>query len=338
MNRKKKITIREIAEKANVSISTVSRVINGTANVREKRRRRVEQVIEEHNFQPSTIARQLGKGKSQSIGIITQYLPTQVFTEAIHSFVSDLEKLGYSAVLGDANFNAEQEKKLTHIFIEHGFDGMVIIGSMQTEAELLSLKKKIPLTLLLKHYPSLSKHCFAIDNQASAEIAVSHLVELGHRRIAHITGHLHEHDAQERIIGYKKSLENANIPFDPTLLIEGDFSTESGKKAIHHLLKEKIPFSALFCSNDNMAIGANQALSEAGYHVPKDVSLVGHDNMHISQYITPALTTICTDYRKLAEDGVQNLIAQIEKKPFAGYYKKPELYIRKSTQVHEDNV
>ncbi len=154
------------------------------------------------------------------------------------------------------------------------------------------MKQEIPLIVVNRFVPEIGENCTSLDNQHGGYLATRHLIEQGHKDIAYISGSLHKADSKARLAGHKRALNEYDLPFDPELTFEGNFSAQSGEQSIRLLLQKGLNFTAVSCGNDEMAAGAINALEVAGKQVPKDISVVGFDNINYANYLTPKLTTV----------------------------------------------
>ena len=288
----KKITIHDIAEKAHVSISTVSRVLNNNNHVAEGKRRVVMQVIKELNYKPNSFAQGLASGQSMTIGILTQRISSPIYDTILFGILQGIDGSGYLSLFADGNWDPVIEKKSIQTFTERNVDGLIILGGKLSPEFLLSVAEMVPTILIGRYIPALSNQCLRLDDYQGAYLATQHLIDLGHKQIAHITGLVTHPDARERLNGYSQALIDAGIEPNQDLVIDGDYTEASGLMAIEMLLTRKHVFSAIFAANDQMAFGARLALYRRGIRIPEDVSIIGFDDQVTSAYVTPPLTTI----------------------------------------------
>lgn len=286
------VTIQDIAEKANVSISTVSRVLNGNTPVAAAKKRAVLAAVDELNYQPNIFAQGLARGHSMTIGVLTQNVSGPVYDAMLRGVLHGLQDSDYSPLFADGRWDVLQEQKALRVLLSRRIDGLIVLGGSSPVSLLEEIRQETPLVIVGRSLAALAEHCLAIDDFQGAYTATQHLIDMGHRRIAHITGLLDHEDAQARYAGYQQALADAGIVPQPELVIQGDFLEQSGMMAVEMLLSRNHTFSAIFAANDQMAYGARLALFRRGLRVPDDLSLVGFDDQHGSAYTIPPLTTV----------------------------------------------
>jgi LacI family transcriptional regulator len=317
---------KEIARIAGVSRSTVSRVINNYPNVPPDTREKVLRVIKEYNYVPHASARMLRGKMSKTIGLVIVDLKRDSdihkiydnvyfgpFTTAVIDFAN---QIGYN-VLVTTVYRVKDYKKVKEIFYNKTISGAIFIGVRNNDSEIKSLIEDGFKIAIVDQEIKEGDDIFGksiivnMDNLNGAYEATKYLINLGHKEIAHITGDLDKLSGFARLEGYKKALKEAGISYDSHLVVKGNFIEESGYNAAHKLFKKAKP-TAIFASNDQTAIGAMQALEEMGYKVPEDVSVIGFDDITISRYVKPALTTMNVSLLQMAELCVENLVKSIE--------------------------
>jgi len=288
----KNITIQDIAERANVSISTVSRVINSTASVAPETREKVLGVIAELNYQPNLFAQGLAGGHSKTIGVLTQLIGSPFYDVILRGILKGIDGSGYSPLFADGGWDAEKDLIALNMFIQRQVDGLILLNGHAPEEILIEIASQIPMIIVGRDIPDLKEQSLPFDDLNAAQTATQYLIQSGHQRIAHITGLKNHQDAIERQDGYLMALREAGIEPNPDLIIEGDFTEPSGVMAVEMLLMRGHIFSAIFAANDQMAYGARLALYRRGLRVPEDVSIIGFDDQAPSAYMIPPLTTI----------------------------------------------
>lgn len=288
----KSITIHDIARKAGVSPSTVSRVLNGNTPVAEDKRRRVLAAVNSLEYRPSALAQSLARGRSGAVGVLTQDIASPFYGEILKGIEQGLGGSGYHPMFASGNWRGEDERDALELLRSRQVDALIVMGGQLADEHLRRVAERTPLVVVGRLVAGLEPQCLRVNDRQGAYRATQYLIELGHRRIAHITGHLGHHDSAERRAGYLEALADAGIPSDPQLLVEGDFSEKSGLLATDELLRRSARITAIFAANDQIAYGARLALFRRGIRVPDDVSLVGFDDQPGSAYTTPPLTTI----------------------------------------------
>lgn len=314
MTQRKVITINDIAQKANVSISTVSRVLNDGSSVKKAKREAVLKAVAELNYQPNVFARGLAGGLSKTVGVITQDISNPFYDAILRGVRQGLSNSGYSPVFADGRWQADKEQKAIQMLLGRRVDGLMILGGCSPEETLSDVGKQLPLIVIGRDLPSLADRCVRLDDFQGAYMATQHLIDLGHQHIAHITGILSHQDAIERCKGYEQALVDAGIGPDPKLIVEGDFLEQSGMLAAEMLFTRRRTFSAIFAANDQMACGARLALYRRGIRVPDDISLVGFDDQRSSAYMIPPLTTIRQPAVEIGETAAQAILQLLKGK------------------------
>jgi LacI family transcriptional regulator len=308
----KNITIQDIAERANVSISTVSRVINSTAPVAPETREKVLGVIAELNYQPNLFAQGLAGGHSRTIGVLTQLIGSPFYDVILRGILKGIDGSGYSPLFADGGWDAEKDLIALNMFIQRQVDGLILLNGHAPEELLIEIASQIPMIIVGRDIPNLKEQCLPFDDFNAAQTATQYLIQSGHQRIAHITGLKNHQDATERQDGYLMALRDAGIEPNPDLIIEGDFTEPSGVMAVEMLLMRGHIFSAIFAANDQMAYGARLALYRRGLRVPEDVSIIGFDDQAPSAYMIPPLTSIRRPPLEIGEATGQALVNLIQ--------------------------
>lgn len=324
-------TVSDIARIARVSPSTVSRVLTGSSPVHPEKRAAVLAVIEQLNFRPNLNARALVRGKSMAIGILTQSLASQFYGELSQGIEEGLAGSGYHPIFASGQWLPDEERAALNLLIDRQVDGLIVLGGDQPDADLLAISGQTPLIAVGRTIAGLESQCIQVDNRAGAAHAVRHLLELGHRRIAYVSGIPAHVDSRERRRGYEQTLQEAGIALDERLIVEGNYTEQSGTLALEALLARGAHFSAIFAGNDQMAYGVRLGLYRHGLRVPDEISLVGFDDLLGSAFTTPPLTTVgqqMLDQGRRAARGVLSLIAEqpLDLAPVA-----TELVVREST-------
>ncbi len=304
-------TLIEVAQQAGVSPSTVSRILNGTAKVSDEKRRAVLDAIAKMNFAPNPMAQALKKGKSMTIGIVVQDIASPFFDETLHGIDQALNGTGYASVIVSGHWNAAEEIDRIRLLLARKVDGIILLSGRITDESVLQFSKHKPIVSTGRALQTERALGFKIDNEYGARLATQHLIELGHRHIAFITGPANHTDADERLSGYKKALAEAGIAYNPKIVVDGDFHENSGLRATTHLLETKQKFTAIFAANDLCAYGARLSLYRKGIRVPEDISLIGFDDLPSSAYTTPPLTTVrqpLCDIGRIAAQALLHLI------------------------------
>ncbi len=338
----RRVTSQEVATRAGVSRTTVSFVLNNVtaANISTKTRNRVLKAAEELGYVPNAVAQMLASGQSRTIGLViseSEHFQVDAFIpQLLHGLTSTSHKLGYRVLLETVE-DVSKPDAYMHLVTGQRIDGLIVLNTRSDDAQLPELiKRSFPMVLIgFPENTELQDHVHTIEasNLKAAHRATTHLIELGHQRIATITFAPNRNSAtQGRRLGYKKALEDAGLHYDETLVIFGNYSAESGYKAMKKLLKHKHLPTALFAGNDTIAIGAMAAIFEHGLRVPEDIAVVGYDDIPTAPYLRPALTTIRTSaalHGERAVDMLSKLMRGEELKSQRMFLETP-LVIRKS--------
>jgi DNA-binding LacI/PurR family transcriptional regulator len=311
------LTIEDIARLAGVSRSTVSRVINGQPSVRPVVRDRVQEVITTHGYAPQAAARQLVTQRTRTIGLILPDNGYHLFGNPIFALIGQ----GVSQVCSQNNYVSMlfmgrqdmDEPTLFALLRGRHFDGIVLISSDLDDRCPLFLKEVGIPYVRIGHDPGHSDTKYIdVDNVEAAQMAVNHLIKLGHRRIAMVNGPAKDICTSARYKGYVQALAEAGIPLDPELVGDGDWSTSSGYELTRRFLQLASPPTALFSSNDMMVAGVIRALQEDGLAVPNDLAIVGFDDVPQTTMIFPELTTIRQPCVEMGACATEMLIRQLE--------------------------
>lgn len=311
METKKKVTLQDIAARAGVSVSTVSRVLNNNALVADDTREAILAAIDALNYKPNLFAQGLVKGQSRTIGVLTQLLSSPFFDSILRGMMDCLNTTRYLPLFADGNWVSYKEKMTIEALLSRNIEGLIVLSGTLTDDYLVEVAQRVPLIVVAREIKALPNQCIFMDNVAAAAMATRYLIESGHRRIAHITGLLSHRDAIDRKTGYLQALAEAHLPENPDLLVEGDYTESSGVLAMEMLMTRGRSFSAVFAANDQMAYGARLALYRRGIRVPEDISIVGFDDQAPSSFMTPPLTTVRWPPFEIGRAAVQVLIQRI---------------------------
>lgn len=310
------LTLEQVAKLAQVSRSTVSRVINEHPNVRPEVRERVWQIIQTHDYQPHQIARMLVTGRTNTIGVIIPEAVTRLFNDPFfpqltRGIAEVCSRYRYSLVLSMMTTHAERDVHYRRILRNGQLDGVIVASASLDDPIIPRLQEsRCPCVLVGRHpaYPNLP--WVDVDNITGARSMTEHLISLGHRRIAAIVGPLNTIVGQERREGYLQALAQAGIAGNEALMTEGDFTEESGFYAMKRLARMEP--TAVFAASDMMAIGAIKALTQMGRRVPDDVSVAGFDDVPAAMLIEPQLTTVQQVVVDLGRMAAEKLMAKLE--------------------------
>ncbi|MYL32009.1 substrate-binding domain-containing protein [Pontibacillus yanchengensis] len=312
------VTIYDIAKKTGYSVTTVSKVINNYQDVSEKTKKAIQLAMEETGYLPNSHARSLTTKKSWTIGVVFIEslgigMKHPFFNAVIESFRKQVELLGYDLLFASRSISNQKKSYLDH-FRYRGVDGVVIVCSTYDDEQVQELiENSIPSVVIDLN----SKESSAVysDNLDGSRQAVEYLYGLGHRAIAHIRGHQSTHAGEQRMLGYKHTLTNLGIPVREEYIENGRyFSRDGGYEAMEKLLALMNRPTAVYAAGDSMAIGAIEAIRNHGLHVPEDISVIGYDDIELSQYVHPPLTTIRQKTDLIGIESAKLLVKQINEK------------------------
>lgn len=307
-------TIKDVAEKAGVSTTTVSHVINKTRFVSQDLRKRVTDAIRDLNYQPSGLARSLRTKASGTIGIVIPDNTNSFFAEVVRGIEDYCYGQGYSVFLCNSDGTPEKEYHHLRKLREKGVDGLILVSAGDGQASLEELSSgQIPKVIIDRHIEALHTDSVLIDNFSGGYAATSHLLELGHVRIGCITGPSTITPSGERLHGYLRALQDRSLEIDEKLIVVGDFRSESGREGLVKLMSLAEPPTAIFACNDIMAIGALAGARDMEIDVPAQLSLVGFDDIALASLVIPHLTTISQPKHDLGETGARLLLERIKK-------------------------
>lgn len=327
------VTLDDVARVARVSPSTVSRVLNGTARVNPLKHKAVLEAIEHLGYHPNLIAKGLAQGRSLTIGVVTQDIASRFYSEMLKGIEQVLEGTPYHSVYASGNWRVDRELAVLRVLLARQVDAIIVLGGFDPEEHLLELSRRLPIVIASRRLASLENACLMVDNVQGAYLGTRHLIELGHRKIAHISGPPFHSDAMDRLEGYKRALSEFGLPFDPRLVVEGDYLEPSGVLAVEMLMNRGVSFTAIFAANDQMAYGVMLALYRRRIRIPEEVSLLGFDDLPTSNYSTPPLTTVKQPTFELGREAAKTALAMLESKPYTLPHLSTQLIIRESTAL-----
>jgi LacI family transcriptional regulator len=308
------VTIRDVAREAGVSVATVSRVLNDSGPVREATRHRIREVARRLRYVPNTAARSLATRRTGTLGVLLPDLYGEFFSEVIRGIDERAQESGFHLLVSSSH-DDRAEIAAAMRAMRGRVDGLVVM-SPDADAPTLAanLPETLPVVLLNSAVADGAFDVITVDNFGGAFTAVRHLAALGHRRIATITGGRRNHDAAERLRGYRAALKASGLERSAALEATGDFTEQSGYRAARELLARRPRPTAIFAANDSMAVGAMSALREAGLRVPDDVAVAGFDDIPIARYMSPPLTTVHVAISELGARAVGRLLEAVRGK------------------------
>jgi LacI family repressor for deo operon, udp, cdd, tsx, nupC, and nupG len=308
-------TLKDVAERAGVSVRTVSNVVNDWPHVRPAMRAKVKKVIEELGYEPNLAARNLRSGRSGLIALVVPEVDVPYFAELTRCIVDEFSARGMTVVVEQTDGQLTRERELMNRGAKGSlFDGVIFSPVEMSSQEIEDRRSTVPLVLLGEQHTSVLDHVL-VDNIAAAQEATQHLVDLGRRRIALIGDRpaVRLNTSMLRTEGYKAALRSAGITPDPALMpTTSKFHRADGAAAMQELLALPTRPDAVFCLNDLLALGAMRTILKAGLRIPEDIAVVGFDGIEEGRYSTPTLTTVAPDKATIARKAVELLVAQID--------------------------
>ncbi|MCA1635314.1 MAG: LacI family transcriptional regulator [Acidobacteria bacterium] len=326
-------SIREVAREAGVSTATVSHVINNTRYVSEEVRARVVAAVEHCAYYPNAHARSLASGRSQIIGLVISDIANPFFPELVKSIETAAFERGYDVMLSNTNYDPERTSHYVRRFIERKVAGVVLMTSELDTALIGELARRdVSVVFLDLGKPGVHMSNLCVNYDAGIEEAISHLVSLGHRRIAFIGGPASLPSAEKRLEAFHGSLRR-HLPEAPVLVYHGDFKLEGGRRAACEIMAGRGRPTAVVAANDMMALGAMGEFRAAGLDIPRDISIIGFDDIAFASLIEPQLTTVCLPRIELGRRAVEAVLATIARPDQQGVEINIQTYlvIRRST-------
>jgi LacI family transcriptional regulator len=304
-------TIRDVARAARVSVATVSRALNDSGPVRDDTRRRVEDAAQDLRFTPHGAARSLITSRTNTLGVLLPDLYGEFFSEIIRGIDRGAQRAGYQLLLSSAR-NARDEIHGAFRAMYGRVDGLILMAPDVELAEMFAQRGDgTPIVFINSPVESLDARVITIDNHGGAYQMVKHLVHKGHECIAIIQGADRNHDAAERLRGYRDALDDCGLHREARWELHGDFTEAAGYRAARAMLKLHPRPTAIFAANDAMAIGALSALREDGLAVPQEVAVAGFDDIPIARYVSPPLSSVHVPIAQLGERAMELLLGAI---------------------------
>jgi len=331
-------TIIDVAKLAGVSKTTVSRYLNGNdiGHMSDETRKRIIAAIKELDFNPSDIARSLKRKSTNVIGIVINDMTNPFFLNMIQGIETELKGTGYNFLICNSDMDIKLEIGCLKMLEQKQIDGIIVIGLNMSVSHIKELNIKIPIVLLERDAGDSNLDSVRIDNRSGSYEAVKHLIDRGHKKIAHISGPRLSTIAIERHDAYIECLTDYEIDLNPQYIVKGNYKMESGYESMKLLMELQDKPTAVFCANDNMALGALRYLIEKNISVPGEIALVGYDDIPVAQMVTPALTTVRQPVMELSMTATRLLLKRINTKDSENYESQSivmesDLIIRKSS-------
>jgi len=288
------ITIYDVAREANVSMATVSRVVNGNPNVKPVTRKKVLEVIERLGYRPNAVARGLASKKTTTVGVIIPDISNIFFAELARGIEDIATMYKYNIILSNSDQNKDKELHLLNTMLGKQVDGLVFMGGNITPDHVEEFgKSPVPIVLAGSIEESNQIPSVNIDYEAAVYDSVNEFIDKGHKNIAFVIGPLHEpKNAQKKLKGYQRAIVEAGLPYNEELIVEGDYTYDSGIEALEKLLEAKEKPTAILVGSDEMALGVVHGAEDKGFHIPEDFEVITSDNTRLALMVRPQLTTI----------------------------------------------
>ncbi|MFZ0304418.1 MAG: LacI family DNA-binding transcriptional regulator [Terracidiphilus sp.] len=315
MAERTKYTMRDVARLAGVSTSTVSAVINESVIVSPQRKARVMAAMSALDYQPDAIARSLKTGRSNAIGVIVPDITNAFYPEVIRGIELAAQATGYSVLLCDSNEDRTVEERHLSALFSRRVDGVILACCADSRANELIARRHIPVIFIDRLPPSTVINSVCTDNVAAGQLAAEHLIELGHKRIGMLAGHLGLSPHHDRLEGFRKAMQEAHLPILDEYLIEGNVQVEDGVRAGHRLLDLPNPPTAIMASNNKLLLGVLQAVEERNVAIPKDLSVLGFDDYLWNMHFSPSLTAVAQPTAEIGRKSFELLHQLIQDPP-----------------------
>jgi LacI family transcriptional regulator, repressor for deo operon, udp, cdd, tsx, nupC, and nupG len=307
------VRIVDVAKRASVSTATVSRVLSKPGAVKEATTQKVLKAIEDLNYQPNILARQLRRLITNTILVVVPDITNPFFSNVLRGIKSVATTNGYQVLLGDTGNDVELENGYLNILQQKKADGMILLTARMEPHIIEEATKSFPIVLACEYIEGSSIPTVSIDNISGARKATEYLIKLGHKRIGCITGPLNVVLGRDRLKGYYQAMIQKGLDVEPVLIQEGDFTYESGFNLMMKFLALGEWPTAIFAANDEMAMGAIKALKSKGIKVPDDISIIGFDDIRFASIFEPTLTTIAQPAFAIGVNAMELLIKFINK-------------------------
>lgn len=305
-------TLKDVAELAGVGLGTASRVVSGKGSVSPATMAKVRAAIDQLGFQPSHAARSLMLGNSQTIGVYIPYVTGTFYSPILSLIFSTLREEGLNMVVAFGSGKLDERSQVLEgvdFLNKRGCDGVIALTNTLLDEDMDNLGGRVKRLVVLNHHlKSAAEHCFNVDHELGGRMAARALLEQGHRDFALITGPRHSIDNVQRVSGFLGELADAGIDVDGVWVGEADYSPEGGRQRARELLECGYPFTALFCANDDMGIGALSTLHKAGVDVPGQVSVLAYDDTLSAEYAAPPLSSVHMPWNEMTTNGLNYLL------------------------------
>ncbi|ELY2931971.1 HTH-type transcriptional regulator GalR [Cronobacter sakazakii] len=309
-------TIKDVARLAGVSVATVSRVINDSPKASDASRQAVLSAMEQLNYHPNANARALAQQTTETIGLVVGDVSDPFFGAMVKAVEQVAYHTGNFLLIGNGYHSEQKERQAIEQLIRHRCAALVIHAKTIPDEDLIPLMKQIPgMVLINRILPGFESRCVALDDRYGARLATRHLIQQGHTRIGYLCSNHAISDAEDRLQGYYDALREHSLPCNDRLVAWAEPDESGGEQAMTELLGQGKQFTAVACYNDSMAAGAMGVLNDNGIAVPQEISLIGFDDVLVSRYVRPRLTTIRYPIVTMATQAAELALALADNRP-----------------------
>lgn len=325
------VTIKDVARRAGVAPSTVSNFLTGNARVSPPTAERIQEAIDALGYIPNLAARSLRINQTKTFGLIVPDISNPFFSEIVRTIGHVSQRMEYALILCDSGGDGGRERALLSNLLSQRVDGILMIHTGRRD-DYARLAQNAARPIVFVDREVTGMRSVVTNNAAGGRLAARHLLGLGHKRIGILAGDVHVRNVKERIDAFIAEVEAQGLSIDPSAIISGEQTLETGRE-VELLLRMRKPPTAIFATNDIIALGAWRKLLELGVRIPEDISLIGYDNIEMTEITVPALTTIGQDKHDMGRQAVLALIDALETKKVTGEttYVPPQLIVRNST-------
>lgn len=307
------VTLKDIGKEVGVSATTVSRALNNKPDISYQVKQKIKEVAERLGYSPNALARSLKAKKTSSIGVLIADIADPFFAPIVKGIENTARQMGYSIILCDTGEEYEQEKLAVQMMLEKRVDGLLITPCQTEYGDILELeRKKVPFVLLGRHFDVVESDYVITDEIEGAFLATDYLIKKGHKKILFINGPNYISSAKERLVGYKRALQEHAILFDKSLVKEGALKMEDGYRIMKEILSAGTKFTAVFAYCDFVVLGIMQALEEAKLKIPENIAIVGYDDVVFAGFLQVPLTTVHIPKYELGKEAMKLLKKKID--------------------------
>jgi DNA-binding LacI/PurR family transcriptional regulator len=335
------ISIKDIAKAAGVSHPTVSRALRDSPLVSADTKARIKRLAVEMGYSPDARARSLVRGSTQTVGVVVTTIADPFVAQVVEGIEDAAQKDGYTVILCNSHSDPEREISAVEALRSKRVDGVVVTSSRVGALYLDHLERiGVPVVLINNHNERSGSYTYSVsvDNRHGGHLATEHLLQLGHRRIAYVSGPADHSDDLDRLAGYRQALDQAGIPFEASLVVAGTGRADGGERALPDLMALEAPPTAVFCYNDMTAIGLMRAAAAVGISIPADLAVVGFDDIPFASYVRPPLSTIAQPKVRMGVWAMEMVVALIAtssplEDQFSNRVLEGQLIVRESTEA-----